>query len=335
MSIVVGDIGGTKTLLAEAHPEAGGWRFERRARLPSQDHPSLEQLLAHWLETGADREEPISAMGLALAGPVQGEGESARARFTNLDWPPVEAGALARRFGVPVCLLNDFAAIGAGLDTLRPADLDTLQAGNPDPTGLRLVVGAGTGLGTCLVGPPPQARLFPGEGGHADFSPADAWQAALAEWLRGRLGRCTREHLLSGAGIARIAAFLQEQTPSPALAGALAATDPAAAIGTLAEQGDRAALRVVERFAEIFAGQLGDLALTALPRGGVFIAGGIAPRLKAHFEAQGFLRAFCNKPPMQDLAAGLPLHLIIHPEPGLLGAAAAAHRATVPPGDTA
>ncbi|AGA33866.1 Glucokinase [Thioalkalivibrio nitratireducens DSM 14787] len=335
MSIVVGDIGGTKTLLAVARPEAGGWHFEHRARLPSQDHPSLEHLLEHWLATKGDREEPISAVGLALAGPVQGENDSATARLTNLDWPPLDARGLARRFGAPVRLLNDFAAIGAGLDALRPADLDTLQAGHHDPAGLRLVVGAGTGLGTCLVGPPPQNRLFPGEGGHADFSPADAWQAALGEWVRRRLGRCTREHLLSGAGIARITAFVHEQTPAPELADALAAPDPAAAIGTLADSGNPAALQVVERFVSIYAGQVGDLALTALPRGGVFIAGGIAPRWKAHFEAPGFLQAFRNKPPMQDLAAGLPLHLIVHPEPGLLGAAAAAHRAMEPPGDTA
>lgn len=333
MNLVAADIGGTKTLIALARREGDRWTFAHKKRLPSGDYGSLPELLDHWFETELGENSDFAGIGLALAGPVTGTGDSAHAQVTNLQWPPLEAAELRRRFGAPTALVNDFAAIGASLDALEPDDTVLLQAGNPDPEGPRLVVGAGTGLGTCMVGAPPQARLYAGEGGHADFAPADAWQSALAEWVRGREGRCSREHLLSGPGIARIARFINRGISDDALNGALGSADPAAEIGRLAEQGHPPALQVIQRFVSIYAGQLGDLALTALPRGGVFIAGGIAPRLLEHFLRADFIAAFRDKPPMQRLLEGLPLHLIIHPEPGLLGAAVTAHRAVATAGE--
>ena len=326
MSILVADIGGTKTLLALARPGADGWRFEHRARFASGDYPALEPMIEHWLAALPPQRLPLSGIGVALAGPVRTEGGSNHGTATNLPWPPIDSVGLSLRFGAPVTLLNDFAAIGASLAALAPGDSVILQQGQEDPSGLRLVAGAGTGLGTCLVGPGPRHMVFPGEGGHADFAPADDWEAALAEWIRARLGRCSREHVLSGPGIGRIAAFLHERSPDPALGRALSGRDPAAAIGVLAEQGEPGALRVVERFVRICGSELGNLALAALPAGGVYIAGGIAARWLGHFRTPAFRDAFCNKPPMHDLLAGLTLRLITHPEPGLLGAAVAAYR---------
>jgi glucokinase len=333
MNFVVADIGGTKTLIALARRVSGTWHFEHRARVASGDYRCVEDLIRQWLHASIPGGGQIAGIGLGLAGPVRSAGRSAHGRATNLDWPDIDAGELSGQFGAPTLLINDFAAIGASLDALGPEDIVTLQPGHPDPSGLRLVVGAGTGLGTCLVGPPPESRLFAGEGGHADFAPADDWQAGLAAWVRAREGRCSRERLLSGPGIARIAAYLQEEEQDPTLAEALEAADPAAAIGALAADGHPIALRVAEQFVGIYAGQLGDLALAALPRGGVFIAGGIAPRWLQHFRAPGFLPAFRNKAPMQSLLEELPLHLIVHPEPGLLGTAVAVHRAVEPVGE--
>jgi glucokinase len=335
MNFLVADIGGTKSLLALARLGPQGWQFEHRTRLVSSDFPSAEDLIRHWLQTSMPEDRQLDGIGLALAGPVVSVDGAVRARTTNLDWPIMSEQALGRELGAPTVLINDFAAIGASLDALGPGDTVTLQPGAGDPAGLRLVVGAGTGLGTCAVGPPPGSQLFPGEGGHADFAPADDWQAALAQWVRGQEGRCSREHLLSGAGIARIAAYLLQQSADTALAQAMREADPAAAIGALAERGHAGALQVAERFVSIYGGQLGDLALSALPRGGVFIAGGIAPRWLQHFQAPGFLRSFRNKAPMQKLLEELPLHLIVHPEPGLLGAAVAVHRAVEPVGENA
>lgn len=335
MNFLVADVGGTKTLLALACLDAGGWRFEHRTRLVSSDFPSAQDLIRHWLQTSMPKDRELAGIGLAIAGPVASVGGTVQAKTTNLDWPVMSELGLARELGATTVLINDFAAIGASLDALAPDDMVTLQSGANDPASLRLVVGAGTGLGTCAVGPPPRSRLFPGEGGHADFAAADDWQAALAQWVRGQEGRCSREHLLSGAGITRIATYLQEQSADGDLTQALREADPAAAIGELAEQGQAAALQVAERFVSIYGGQLGDLALPALPRGGVFIAGGIAPRWLRHFQAPGFLRSFRNKAPMQKLLEELPLHLIVHPEPGLLGAAVAVHRAVEPVGENA
>lgn len=333
MNLVVADIGGTKTLVALAQREGGGWQFAHRKRVPSRDYDSLPELLEHWFETELDGNADVAGIGLALAGPVTGSGDSAQARATNLHWPRLDARELRRRFNTPTALINDFAAIGASLDVLGREDTVILQTGSAEPEGLRLLVGAGTGLGTCLVGPPPQSRLFAGEGGHAGFAPADAWQSALAEWVRGREGRCSREHLLSGAGIARIARFVNLGTRDEPLNAALGAPDPAAEIGRLAGQGHPPALQVIQRFVSIYAGQLGDLALAALPRGGVYIAGGIAPRLLEHFQSADFLTAFRDKPPMQRLLEVLPLHLIVHPEPGLLGAAVTAYQAMATAGE--
>ena len=335
MSFLVADIGGTKTLLALAQPGPDGWHFEHKTRLPSNDFRSAGALIRHWLQSTGSKDRPLDGIGLALAGPVKSVEGSLRAQATNLDWPVMDEGELGRELGAPTVLINDFAAIGASLDALGPKDTVTLQPGAAESAGLRLVVGAGTGLGTCAVGPPPRSRLFAGEGGHADFAPADDWQAGLAQWIRSQEGRCSREHLLSGPGIARIAAYLQRQSADTGLAQALQKADPAAAIGALAAQGHAGALQVAERFVSMYGGQLGDLALAALPRGGVFIAGGIAPRWLQHFETPGFLRSFRNKAPMQKLLEELPVHLIVHPEPGLLGAAVAAHRALEPAGENA
>lgn len=333
MNLIVADVGGTKTLVALAHREGDEWQFTHRKRLPSSDYGSLPELLDHWLDTELHGDTEIAGIGLALAGPVTGSGDSVQARTTNLDWPPLDSGELTRRFGAQTVLVNDFAAIGAGLDALGPEDTVTLQSGSPDPEGLRLVVGAGTGLGTCMVGPPPEARVYAGEGGHADFAPADEWQSALADWVRGCEGRCSREHLLSGPGIARIASFMNRDIADGALNDALNARDPAAEIGRLAGEGHPPALQVMQRFVSIYAGQLGDLALATLPGGGVFIAGGIAPRLLEHFQSADFIAAFRDKPPMQRLLEDLPLHLIVHPEPGLLGAAVSAQRAVATAGE--
>ncbi|WP_017940524.1 MULTISPECIES: glucokinase [unclassified Thioalkalivibrio] len=325
MDLIVADVGGTNTRVARAHREADGWSLHDTRRYPSREHPDLASILERWRAEVATV-DAFAAAGLAVAGPVH----QGRARLTNLSWPPLEAAALAERLDMPVTLVNDFAAIGASLDALQPGDCETLQAATPDPAGLRLVVGAGTGLGTCLVGPPGATTIYPGEGGHARFSPSGPEEAALADFVARELGYCTREHLLSGRGIARIGHFELDRQPDPDLAKALGTPDPAAAIGELAHAGNPAAAAVIERFVGLYAGQLADMALTALPTGGVYLAGGIAPRWVDTFRGPRFRSAFRNRPPMTHLLEQLPVALIMHPEPGLLGAAVCASRSVKP-----
>ncbi|WP_018873397.1 glucokinase [Thioalkalivibrio sp. ALJ16] len=325
MDLIVADVGGTNTRVARAHRDAAGWSLHEAQRYPSRDFPDLATILEHW-RSEQSSVTALAAAGLAVAGPVH----HGRARVTNLSWPPLDSRALSERLGLPVTLLNDFAAIGSSLDALRPDDLLLLQEGARDPAGLRLVAGAGTGLGTCMVGPPGAAAIYPGEGGHARFSPSGAEEAALADFIARELGYCTREHLLSGRGIARIGRFELDRQPDPDLQLALDQTDPAAAISQLALAGHEAALAVINRFVGVYAGQLADMALTALPTGGVFLAGGIAPRWSEAFRGPRFRTAFRNRPPMTHLLEQLPVALIMHPEPGLLGAAVSASRSVKP-----
>ena len=325
MDLIVADVGGTNTRVARARREADGWSLHETRRYPSREHPDLASILEQWRAEVATV-DAFAAAGLAVAGPVH----QGRARLTNLSWPPLEAAALGERLDMPVTLLNDFAAIGASLDALQPGDTATLQEATPDPAGLRLVAGAGTGLGTCLVGPPGAATIYPGEGGHARFSPSGPEEAALVDFVARELGYCTREHLLSGRGIARIGRFELDRQPDPDLQQALATPDPAAAIGDLAQAGNPAAGTVIDRFVSLYAGQLADMALTALPTGGVYLSGGIAPRWVDTFHGPHFRSAFRNRPPMTHLLEQLPVALIMHPEPGLLGAAVCASRSVKP-----
>lgn len=325
MQLIVADVGGTHTRLAQAVYARGTWQLHASTRYASREYPGLGAILEDWLARPEQAGVPFSGAGMAVAGPVH----AGRARVTNLRWPELTAADLAAVADVPVALLNDFAAVGACLEALTAEDRLTLQAGEADPAGPRLVTGAGTGLGTCLVtaspGMPP--AVHPGEGGHARFSPATAEETELAAFVTAEAGLCTREHLLSGRGIARIGRFELQRRDDPELGRALAAAEPAAAISELADTGHAAALAVVRRFVTVYAGQLADMALTTLPQGGVFIGGGIAPRWADHFLAPAFREAFRARPPMEDLLDRLPVELIIHPEPGLLGAAVAASRA--------
>lgn len=308
-AVLAGDVGGTKTLLAlfdaHGHHKLHERRFESRA------HAALEDIVAAYLgETGA---RPASAC-FAVAGPVAGRS----ARLTNLPWE-VDADTLAARFGMArVSLVNDFAAIGHALGVLEAGDLRVLQPGAADAAGVRAVLGAGTGLGVCLV--LPDGTVLASEGGHVDFAPTGAEQDALRVWMRARLGgRVSVERLLSGSGLAAIHRFVLERAGMPAPD--VRDEDPAAHVARLAlELGDAHASHAVGWFARIFGQVAGDLALTTLARGGVYLAGGIAPRLADRL-AGPFLEGFRDKGRYRDFMSALPVRLILDIRAGLRGAA--------------
>jgi glucokinase len=315
--ILTGDIGGTKTLLA-LHDDDGAIVASRR--YPSHDAATFEALVARFLDETAARPQ-LACFG--VAGPVLG----ARVKVTHLPWQ-IDAVALAARFGIGrVDLLNDFAAAAHGVVALAPADLVTLQAGEPLAERPTLVIGAGTGLGIAYV---MGDTVLSGEGGHAAFAPADPAQDALWRWLHGRVGRVQVEHVVSGRGIARIYEFLLEQSAGkepPAARAALAADDPAAAIGRQAlERGDVLSLAAIDLFLSCYGALAGDQALTVLARGGVYVTGGIAPRLLARFEQGGFLSGFNGKGSYAHLTRACPVHVVTNPDLPLLGAARHAAR---------
>jgi len=314
---LAGDIGGTHTRLLLGEVCKGGWQPLARADYPSDQFERFDDILTLFLET--ERWRPVN-MVLAVAGPVR----HGRVRVTNLPWT-LDALQLARDFQQEeVILLNDFEAQGHALPILGETDVVTLQAGEPDAEGVRALIGAGTGLGMAQVIPCAGGwRVVPGEGGHADFAPRNETELELWRHVRKELGRVSVESLLSGPGIERIHRYLCERD-------GVAAPDSTAADISQAALADPAGRerQALRQFVHIYGAVAGNLALLDLPRGGLYLGGGIAPKILPLLQAEGFLDAFLDKAPMGDLLKTIPVHVVMNVSLGLLGAAEVAARLT-------
>ncbi|MGW8270173.1 MAG: glucokinase [Burkholderiales bacterium] len=327
--ILAGDIGGTKTRLALYEDPAAGPIFEQR--YPSADHRALEPLIERFLREAhaalGERPAPGAAC-FGVAGPIVGQ----RVELTNLPWT-VDAGLLARTFTIPrVRLLNDFAAAAYGLELLGADALATLQPGEPRADAPRVILGAGTGLGIAYLIPEASGdRPLSSEGGHTGFAPRTQLEIALWQYLHARVGRVTLEHVLSGGGLMRIYDFLLQRGPhpeSPALRAELAEGDvPEAVTRHALERGDTLALAALDLFIACYGAAAGDQALNVMARGGVFVAGGIAPKILSRLSAGGFITAFNDKARFADAARRMPVHVVLDERLPLLGAARAAHAA--------
>lgn len=318
--ILAADVGGTKTLLMLAEIGDGKPCSVREARYENARFNSLEAILADFLSAGS---HPGAAC-FAVAGPIEGRS----ARLTNLPWL-IDADRLESGMGLGrVRLVNDFVAVGYGIEALVPADLVTLQPGSPLATAPRVVLGAGTGLGECLlVWGAGHYEVIASEGGHVDFAPGDEEQIGLLRHLQRQFGHVSYERVLSGPGLAAIHAYLQEGQLAPEL------SDPAA-ITQAARMGDRLAAKALDMFISIYGAQAGNLALTCMARGGVYVAGGIAPQIIEKIQLGGLKRSFLDKGRHSRLMAEMPLHVVINPKVGLLGAALAAMRLASHPSST-
>lgn len=306
--ILGGDLGGTKTLLALAEVVDGVPRIVREERFDSRAHAHFNDLLAAFLRGSRG----VDSACFGVAGPTDGR----TAQFTNLPWF-VDADALKTAFGFGrVRLANDFACAAHGLELLRPDQLVTLQAGQPQALAPRIVVGAGTGLGVAgLVWHRGHYEVIAGEGGHMGFSPQTPEQGELWRWLHGQSGRVTVEDIIAGPGLPRIYRFLGggERTPAEIGAAALAASDPLAT-------------RTLELWLALYGAFAGDVALQWLARGGVYLAGGIAAKILPMLSPRPFLEAFGAKRQHSHLTQSVPVHLVTEERLGLLGALALAAR---------
>ncbi len=314
MDLLAGDIGGTKTLLLRGRWQAGRLETLAEARFDSAAYPDLADIVGEFL---AGVPAPQAAC-FAVAGPVQpAHGGGTQARITNLPWQ-LDSDRLVGALGIGrVDLINDLAAVGHGIAMLAPADVLTVQAGQPQIDGMRAVMGVGTGLGMALVVPGPGGgRVFPSEGGHVDFAPLDDQQVRLREFARARLGidRVSCERLSAGPGITLIHDFLGGDAAEPDVVAARAAA------------GDAPANAALQLFAALCGAVAGDLALTCLPFGGLYLAGGVAQKNLSLFRAAAFLDAFHAKGRMAGLLRQVPLHIVTEPRVGLLGAAGYAAR---------
>jgi glucokinase len=321
--ILAADVGGTKTHLALYQPHASPRAPLAERKLPSRGHRSFEALVGEFLSQVGDA--PIERATIGVAGPVV----DLRADTTNLPWD-VSGPILSERLGgADVELLNDLVATAWGLDTLAGDDVRTLQAGDAI-RGNRALIAAGTGLGEALlVWHDGHWHPTASEGGHSDFAPRDALEDEFLVWLRGRFGRASYERVLSGPGLADLYRFLGETErghASPSVLEQFAdAQDPAAVVTEAALEGrcERAVL-ALDRFVSIYGAEAGNLALQGLALGGVFVAGGIAPRILSVLESGTFTRAFGDKGRLSSLVHRIPVSVVLRPETALWGAAARA-----------
>jgi glucokinase len=321
--ILSGDIGGTKAELALFEREHGSLHEVRAERLPVNGHGSLESLLAEFL---GPKPRAIESAAFGIAGPVLDN----RVVGTNLPWT-VEAASVARAIGVArVSLVNDLEATTLGLEALEARDVVTLQAGTPDPRGTIAVLAAGTGLGEAYA-TREGGRLAPraSEGGHADFAPNSEDEIDLLLWLRSRYGgHVSTERILSGPGLSNVFDFLREtgrESEPDWLAAARTDGDPHAAIAQ-ADGKTVIATRALDLFFSIYGAEAGNLALRYMATGGVYVAGGIAPKLRARFEDGRFLAAFRAKGRLSPLLVRTPVRLVLNERTALLGAALLASR---------
>jgi glucokinase len=321
--LLAGDVGGTKTSLAVYDLQLGPRRPLAEATLSSADFASLEALIHSFL---AGIEFNVTRACLGVAGPVV----SGRATITNLPWV-MDEEQLSKALDVTsVRLLNDLESIAYAIPRLNTDDLHVLNAGQPAPKGAIAVIAPGTGLGEAfLTWEQGHYRAHPSEGGHADFAPTDTLELGLLRYLWDRYEHVSYERVCSGLGLPNIYAYLKDsgQAEEPTwLADRLAkARDATPIIVNNALDKDECCElceRTLRTFVSILSAEAGNLALKTLATGGVYLGGGIPPRILPALDRAAFMRAFCNKGRFDELLARVPVYVILNPRAPLLGAAA-------------
>lgn len=315
--ILAGDVGGTNARLALVRPNGRSFEFLWRKTWPSREHRSLEEIVA-----AARREigAPIAAASFGIAGPVVDE----RVHATNLAWT-VDARDLARVLELPsVGLLNDLEAHALALPTLGDEDIAILQEGAPDAHGNQALIAAGTGLGEAgLYWNGREHAAFACEGGHTSFAPASDLEFDLCRHLAKRFGHVSFERILSGPGLVNVYTFLAEieRGREPAKFAEEVARDGAAAITRAALDGsnERASL-ALDLFCDVYGAEAGNLALKIMATGGMWIGGGIGPRIQPLLRRR-FVRTFVEKGRMKPLLEAIPVRLVLNDKTALIGAA--------------
>lgn len=321
--ILAGDIGGTKTLLQLARWRDGKAEALTERRFDSGAFDGLASMLENFLAQASVAKKIRSAC-FAVAGPVRGR----LVRLTNLPWS-IDAAEIETRFGIArVELINDFQAAARGVDALAPQDLVTLQTGQAEPRGVRVVLGAGTGMGVAWsVWQGEGYVVLPTEAGHMDFALLDDTQFDLFKYLQRKFGRVSYERVLSGPGLVDLFNFLQHNIgkSSPELVRLPLHADAAATVTELAlNRKHPLAVKALNMFVQIYGAFAGNLALAGIARGGVYISGGIAPRIIGKLQEGAFLQAFRDKGRYAPLMQEIPVRVVMNSNVGLLGAALAA-----------
>lgn len=318
MKILSGDIGGTNSRLEVFEVQGREFRSIAEAKIQNAKTEGFEHLLSAFLQQQSF-DDKIDLACLAVAGPVNNQ----RCRLTNLDWT-LDAASLKARFEFQALhLLNDFVAIPYGVDLLGEEELACLQMGTPDPDGVRAFVGSGTGLGQAISVPGPTGlTVLASEAGHADFAPGSMSQLALLRHMRPQIGPVSNEALLSGAGLINIYTGLFDQGEGDLSETVdIASEDAPAQIVEAARRDEVLAVKSVAMFFDMLGSYLGNVALQTLPRGGLYLAGGMIPKMMDLMDPGRLLQAYLDKAKMQELLQAIPIHVILDERVARLGAA--------------
>ena len=342
---LAGDIGGTKTILRLVQADPAQLDASQKVlhtchehTYSSQAYPDLVPMVKEFLHA-AEKGSGVTAQPeracFAIAGPVVQN----RSSLTNLAWS-LGGDRLEEELELDrVELINDFAAVGYGVFGLTDDDIYTLQAGHPESNAPVAIIGAGTGLGQGFaIKQGSDRQVFPSEGGHADFAPRSELEFQLLRYLldKHQISRVSVERVVSGQGIVAIYQFLRDREfahESEDIAEAITTwerqtglqtktVDPAAVIAKAAtEQRDRLCQKAMEIFIEAYGAEAGNLALKMLPYGGLYVAGGIAGKNLSLMKAGQFMRAFSHKGRVSPMLDQVPVHIVLNPQVGLIGAA--------------
>jgi glucokinase len=315
--ILAGDIGGTSTRLGVFEPAHPRPKQIAAHVFKTLEFPDLISMIGSFCEASSIERKRIDRACFGVAGPVIDDA----ARLTNVPWM-VDGRAIARALTLPaVIIINDLVAMGYSVPVLEDSELHTIQRGEPIPDGNISLVAAGTGLGIALLHNV-KGRFIPSpsEGGHADFAARTEREMVLVRDLTARFGRAEVEHVVSGRGLLNIHRAIHRQ---PCAAGVnLDDPEAAADISTAALEGRCPGCSdVLDLFVEAYGAEAGNLALGVVATAGVYIGGGIAPKILPALESGGFLKAFRAKGTFAPMMEKMPVKIIMNSESGLIGAA--------------
>ncbi|RRA47701.1 glucokinase [Acidipila sp. EB88] len=320
--ILAGDVGGTKVHLSLYQFENGRLQHVTDERFPAKDYAGLEAIVQLFFEKNNHPEVTSACFG--VPGPVR----NGRLKLTNLPWL-LDARELSRNLNIDhVFLINDLEANGYGIPELANDQVFTLSPGDPSIVGNRGLVSAGTGLGEALLMWNGKTHVpVASEGGHSDFAPRNDVEIDLLRYLQRTLqGRVSYERVVSGLGLQNVYSFLRDDqgmTESPELRDRMAHEDPNAVIGQLGESGqDELCKRSLDIFVSAYGAEAGNLALKVLATGGMFLGGGIAPKILDKMRDGAFMHAFTDKGRLSDLLIHTPVYVILESRAALMGAAA-------------
>lgn len=317
--ILAGDIGGTKVNLACFNAEAGRLVPSHLSTYSSHDYPNLQEMARRFV---ADHGLKLNYACFGVAGPVK----KGRAEVTNLPWV-VDAQELTRALNLKQAwLINDLEANAHGIAGLVPEDFVVLNAGDKEAVGNAAILAAGTGLGEAGLFWDGNRHLpIASEGGHAEFAPRTDLDLELLRYMRGRFGQVSWEHVLSGPGSHRIYEFLRDtgRGEEPAwLTEQFRKVDPPVAITRAALEGkSELCVQALDLFVTYYGMEAANLALKMLAVSGVYLGGGIAPKIITKLQDGKFMKAFIGEGRMKTLLAAMPVRVIMNDKTALIGAA--------------